>query len=196
MSNRGWIAAVVAALGLALACAGAAQSSSGSYGARDFRLLAVGSSLGAPDRSRLDFVGTLSLRAYNAGLRANVRFALSARVTCAPASSPTETTATVRSIDSQVGGFVLPAPVAYHVLPLGIVSWTYTARFPEVPFDDFDAAAWCPSSGGPQVLTGFTLVEAKGVSWLASLGSSPEAGTTLYSFDAPAGTRVVLPHPA
>jgi hypothetical protein len=65
-----------------------------------------------------------------------------------------------------------------------------------VPLDDFNAAVWCPSSGAPQALIGFTLVEAKGTSWLATPGTSPEPGTTLYAFDAPGGPRVVVPQPA
>jgi hypothetical protein len=184
------------AVGLTLASAEVARSSSAGFGSNDFRLLAVHSSLGAPERSRIVMVGTLSRRAYDAGLRPNAHYTLSARVTCAPASNPTVTTTTVRSIDSQIGGFVATAPVTYRFLPLGIVTWTYTATFPAVPFDDFHAAVWCPASSEPQVLSGFTLVEAKGNSWLAAPGFSPEPGTTLYAFDAPSGTRIVFPHPA
>lgn len=187
---------VLAVVGLALVCATVARAGAAAYGRGDFRLLAIHSALGTPERSRLDFAGTLSARAYNAGLRPNVRFTLSARVTCAPLSNPTQTSTTVRTIDSQVDGFVVPGPIAYHSLPFGIVAWTYTAAFPAVPFDDVHATMWCPTSGEPQVLSGFTLVGAQGEAWLASPGLSPEAGTTLYAFDAPRGTRLVFPHPA
>lgn len=188
-------AVLAAALLGALALVGVAAAARG-YNASDFRLKLVSSSLGTPQYSGIEFDGTISSRAYAAGLRANVHFVLTAKVTCAPASDPSQATTGTVAIDSQIGGFVIQHAIAYHPLPGGTIAWVDTMTFPPVPFDDFDAVAWCPATGSPNVLEGFSLVEAKGTAWLAQPGISPEPGTTVYAYDVGAGSILQKPHPA
>jgi hypothetical protein len=186
---------MAAALCVALTCAGVAAAAKTRFNGSDFKLATVSSSLGAPDQSGIEFDGTISRRAYNAGLRPNLHFILSASVTCAPASDPTQTSTSTVSIDSQTGGFIVTQPFSFHKLGGGVVGWSYIVTFPAVPFDDFDAFRWCPASTSTSVLEGFSLSGASGIAWVAPIGNAPQAGTTVYGYSVGAGSSLVKPIP-
>lgn len=188
--------ALAAALLAGVVLSSVAAAATGAFNASDFKVKAVTASFGAPETASVELDGTLSRRAFDAGLRPNVHFVLSARVTCAPASDPTHATTTTLAIDSQIGGFAIDGPIGYTTRPGGAMSWRYVVTFPAVPFDDFDAYLFCPPADGPSVLQGFSLVEAKGLSWLAPPGISPEPGTTVYAFDATPGSVRLKPQRA
>jgi hypothetical protein len=189
---------VLAVAGAMLAVTSAAVGGGSTLTQRDYRLREINAYLGDPANSFVEFSGTITPQALDAGLMPWFwsGFTATASITCSPRANPTAvTTATVTSdVRDGVGLMQWTQPTYTHA-DAGSVKWTVRFTFASPPTDDFSSWYWCVNSGhvdaaDDPVLRSFTLTGVRGMTWASSLGLSPVPGMMLYGFNVGPGGSI------
>jgi hypothetical protein len=190
MSSLGRVLLTFVTIAVALGGAGAAQGSSGDWNERDFRLRTITADLGSLGSSSLEFSGTMTQQAREAGLYPHFRFRTDIRITCQNAANPVQTLTRTSSLDSRSDAtIVVGTGNQFTNLEAGTIKWTATFTFAVETEGEFWAFFWCQQAG--YVVRDVVATGASGIAWLSVINLSPMPGTSLYQYEIPAGASVL-----
>ena len=190
MSSLGRVLLTFVTIAVALGGAGAAQGASGDWNERDFRLRTITADLGSLTSSSIEFSGTMTQQAREAGLYPHFRFRTDIRITCQNAANPAQTLTRTSSLDSRFDAtIVVSTGNQFTNLEAGTIKWTATFTFAVETEGDFWAFVWCQQPG--YVVRDIVATGASGIAWLSVINLSPMPGTSLYQYEIPSGASVL-----
>ena len=190
MSSLGRVLLTFVTIAVALGGAGAAQGASDDWNERDFRLRTTTADLGDLESSFIEFGGTMTQQAREAGLYPHIRFRTDIRITCENAANPAQTLTRTSSLDSRSdAAIVVGTGNLFTNLEAGTIKWTATFTFAVETDGEFWAFTWCQQAG--YVVRDIVATGASGIAWLSVINLSPMPGTSLYRYELPAGSSVL-----
>lgn len=190
MSSRGRVLLAFVTIAVALGGVGAARAGSDDWNERDFRLKTITADLGDLESSFIEFSGTMTQQAREAGFSPHIRFRTDIRITCQNAANPTQTLIRTSFLDSRSDAtIVVGTGNRFTNLEAGTIKWTATFTFAVETESEFSAFMWCQQAG--YVVRDIAATGASGIAWLSVFNLSPTPGTSLYRYEIPAGASVL-----